>query len=246
MLFTDQVAVVTGAGKGIGKAIANRLATLGAHVAAVSHSERSSKKTAEEICQSGGRAYAYSVNVSDHLAVQALGERILSELQKVDILVNNAGITRDRLTIRMRIDQWDEVLNVNLRGAFSFIKAVSRCMVKHHAGRIINITSISGLIGNIGQANYAASKSGLIGLTKSVAREFAGRGITVNAIAPGFIDTNMTATLEPSLRRELTKKIPMRRIGTVEEVASVVAFLASPHASYITGQTIVVDGGMVM
>lgn len=245
-LFEGQVAIVTGASRGIGKAIARQLATLGARVAIISHSEMSFRKAAEEIRQFGGDAYTYAVDVSDYHAVQDLGKRILAEFQRVDILVNNAGIARDELIMRMSLEQWDEVLDVNLKGAFNFIKAVSRSMIKRRSGRIINITSVSGVIGNAGQANYATSKGGLIGLTKSVAREFARRGITVNAIAPGFIDTDMTAALQEGLRGKITAQIPMGRMGKVEEVASVVAFLASSQASYITGQVVAVDGGLAM
>lgn len=246
-LFKDQVAIVTGAGRGIGEAIARQLSSMGAQVAVVSRTEANSNKTANAIRETGGFACAYAVDVADHQAVQNLSERILADFQKVDILVNNAGITHDTLLLRMTLKQWDEVLDTNLKGAFNFIKAVARPMAKQRSGgRIINMTSVIGLIGNVGQANYAASKAGLIGLTKSVARELAGRGVTVNAVAPGFIDTDMTATLSEDLRAKVTTQIPLGRIGKVEDVAAAVAFLASPQASYITGQVLTVDGGMVM
>lgn len=245
-LLQDQVAIVTGAGRGIGEAIAKQLASLGAQVAVISRTEGNSKKTADAICEAGGFARAYAEDVANYQAVQNLGERILSDFKKVDILVNNAGVTRDTLLLRMTTEQWDEVLDTNLKGAFNFIKAVIRSMTKQRSGRIINITSVIGLIGNAGQANYAASKAGLIGLTKSVAREFAGRNITVNAVAPGFIDTDMTAVLAGDWREKITEQIPLGRIGKVEDIAAAVAFLAGPQASYITGQVLTVDGGMVM
>jgi 3-oxoacyl-[acyl-carrier protein] reductase len=241
-----QVAIVTGAGRGIGAAIAKQLASLGARIAVVSRTEANSNKIADAICKEGGIAHAYAVDVANFLAVQKLGENILSDFQKVDILVNNAGVTRDTLLLRMTIEEWDEVLETNLKGAFNFIKAVTRPLIKQRSGRIINISSVIGLIGNSGQANYAASKAGLIGLTKSVAKELAGRGITVNAVAPGFIDTDMTAALSEDWRDRIVAQIPLGRIGKVEEIAAAVAFLASPQASYITGQVLTVDGGMVM
>lgn len=241
-----QVAIVTGAGRGIGAAIAKQLASLGARIAVVSRTEANSSQIADTICKEGGIAHAYAVDVANFLAVQKLGENILSDFQKVDILVNNAGVTRDTLLLRMTIEEWDEVLETNLKGAFNFIKAVARPLIKQRSGRIINISSVIGLIGNAGQANYAASKAGLIGLTKSVAKELAGRGITVNAVAPGFIDTDMTAALSGDWRDRIVAQIPLGRIGKVEEIAAAVAFLASPQASYITGQVLTVDGGMVM
>ncbi len=245
-IFEGQVALVTGAGRGIGEAIAKQLASLGAQIAVVSRTEANSSKTADAICKEGGIARAYAIDVANFQAVQKLGEDILSDFQKVDILVNNAGVTRDTLLLRMTVEEWDEVLGTNLKGAFNFIKAVTRSMAKQRSGRIINISSVIGLIGNAGQANYAASKAGLIGLTKSVARELAGRNITVNAVAPGFIDTDMTAVLSGDWRDRIVEQIPLGRIGKVEEIAAAVAFLASPQASYITGQVLTVDGGMVM
>lgn len=245
-LLKDQVAIVTGAGRGIGEAIAKQLSSLGAQIAVISRTEVNSNKTVEALCTAGGKARAYAVDVADHQAVQKLCEQILSDFSKVDILVNNAGITRDTLLFRMTPEQWDEVLNTNLKGAFNFIKPIARSMTKQRYGRIINISSVIGLIGNAGQANYAASKAGLIGLTKSVARELAGRNVTVNAVAPGFIDTDMTGALSDELKAKITTQIPLGRIGKVEEIASAVAFLASPQASYITGQVLTVDGGMVM
>ena len=247
MRFENQVAVVTGAGRGIGHAIALRLASEGAHVASVSRTEANAQKTADEI--NGTRADAarsYSVDVSDHAAVQQVGARILEDFGRVDILVNNAGVTRDGLSMRMSIDDWDTVLNTNLKGAFNFVQAIQRSMIKQRSGRIINISSVIGLIGNAGQANYAASKAGLIGFTKSLAREVASRGITVNALAPGLIETDMTAVLSEEVRKNILSKIPLGALGQPDDIASAVAFLASAEAKYITGQVLAVDGGMVM
>jgi 3-oxoacyl-[acyl-carrier protein] reductase len=247
MRFENQVAVVTGAGRGIGHAIAVRLAKEGARVASVSRTEANAHKTAEEI--NGARAEAakaYAVDVADHAAVQKIGAQILEDFGRVDILVNNAGVTRDGLSMRMSLEDWDTVLNTNLKGAFNFTQALMRPMIKQRSGRIINITSVIGLIGNAGQANYAASKAGLIGLTKSLARELASRGITVNAIAPGLIETDMTGGLSDEVRQSILQKVPLGKLGQPDDIASAVAYLASAEANYVTGQVLTVDGGMVM
>ncbi|MFL6539741.1 MAG: 3-oxoacyl-[acyl-carrier-protein] reductase [Chthoniobacterales bacterium] len=247
MRFENQVAIVTGAGRGIGHAIALRLAREGARVASVSRTEKNAQKTADEINAAGADvAKAYAVDVADHPSVHEVGVRILEDFGRVDILVNNAGVTRDGLSMRMSVDDWDTVLNTNLRGAFNFVQAVQRSMIKQRSGRIINITSVIGLIGNAGQANYAASKAGLIGFTKSLAREVASRGITVNAVAPGLIETDMTSVLSEEIRKNILSKIPLGTLGQPDDIASMVAFLASGEARYITGQVLAVDGGMVM
>jgi 3-oxoacyl-[acyl-carrier protein] reductase len=243
MRFENQVAVVTGAGRGIGHAIAVRLASEGARVASVSRTEANAQKTAEEINASrADAAKAYAVDVADHAAVQEIGSQILEDFGRVDILVNNAGVTRDGLSMRMSVQDWDTVLNTNLKGAFNFVQALMRPMIKQRSGRIINISSVSGLIGNAGQANYSASKAGLIGLTKSLAQELASRGITVNAVAPGIIDSPSVAAVMDA--RRIAEIVPMKRAGRPEEVAELVAFLASERAAYITGQTISINGGM--
>jgi 3-oxoacyl-[acyl-carrier protein] reductase len=242
----NQIAVVTGAGRGIGRAIALRFAAAGADVVCVSRTPENSEKVASEIRALGRKAWAHAVDVVDAAAVVATAEKILGETGKVDLLVNNAGVTRDGLLMRMSDADWDTVLDTNLKGAFLVTKAFSRAMLKARTGRIINISSVIGLIGNAGQCNYAASKAGLIGFTQSAARELASRGITVNAIAPGFIETDMTSGLKEELRAALLKQIPLGRFGAADDIAGAALFLAGPAGRYITGQVLTMDGGMVM
>ena len=244
--LANQIAVVTGAGRGIGRAIALKFAAEGAEVVCVSRTLENSQKVAGEVRALGRQAWAFAVDVADAAAVNAAAEKILAAAGKVDILVNNAGVTRDGLLMRMSDADWDTVLNTNLKGAFLVTKAFSRAMIKARAGRIINVSSVIGLIGNAGQCNYAASKAGLIGFTQSAARELASRGITVNAIAPGFIETDMTSELKPELREAVLKQIPLGCFGQAEDVAAAALYLASPAARYVTGQVLTVDGGMVM
>jgi len=244
--LASQIAVVTGAGRGIGRAIALKFAAEGANVVCVSRTQENSEKVAAEIRALGRKAWAHAVDVADAAAVSAAAEKILAEAGKVDILVNNAGVTRDGLLMRMSDADWDTVLDTNLKGAFLVTKAFSRAMIKARTGRIINITSVIGLIGNAGQCNYAASKAGLIGFTQSAAKELASRGITVNAIAPGFIETDMTSELKPEMRDAILKQIPLGSFGSAEDIAGAALYLASPAARYVTGQVLTVDGGMVM
>ena len=245
--LTQQIAVVTGAGRGIGRAIALRFAQAGADVVCVSRTAANSEKVADEIRALGRKAWAYPVDVADGKSVAETAEKILADVGgRVDILVNNAGVTRDGLLMRMSDEDWDTVLDTNLKGAFSFTKAFVRVFIKQRSGRIINVASVIGLIGNAGQCNYAASKAGLIGFTKSVAREVASRSITVNALAPGFIETDMTSALNAEIRGEILKRIPMNQFGKADDIADAALFLAGPAARYITGQVLAVDGGMVM
>jgi len=246
MRLKDKIAIVTGSTRGIGKAIALRLAAEGATVVISGRSEERAREVQKEIEQSGGKALVVLADVSRMEEAKKLIETTLNSFGRIDILVNNAGITRDNLLMRMSEDEWNAVLTTNLNGAFNCIKSATRQMMKQRYGRIINITSVVGLIGNAGQANYAASKAGLIGLTKSVARELASRNITCNAVAPGFIETDMTAVLDEKVRENLIRQIPLGKLGSPEDVASLVVFLASDEAAYITGQTFNVDGGMVM
>ncbi|QIF03296.1 3-oxoacyl-[acyl-carrier-protein] reductase [Roseimicrobium sp. ORNL1] len=245
--LTGRTAVITGAGRGIGKAIAERFAAEGAKVAIVSRTEANSNATAEAInAAHPGAAKGYAVDVSDSTATAALGKQVLADFGSVDILVNNAGVTRDGLALRMSDEDWDVVLDTNLKGAFNLVKAFQRSILKSKTGRILNVASVIGLIGNAGQCNYAASKAGLIGFSKSLAREFAGRAVTVNAIAPGFIVTDMTNELNDQQKDGVLKQIPLGTFGDAVDIANTVAFLASDEARYITGQVIAVDGGMVM
>ena len=245
-LLANQIAVVTGAGRGIGRAIALKFAEAGADVVVISRTQENSEKVAGEIRALGRQAWAYAVDVADSAAVNAAAEKILAETVKIDILVNNAGVTRDGLIMRLSDADWDTVIDTNLKGAFLLTKAFFRVFAKQRSGRIINISSVIGLIGNPGQANYAASKAGLIGLTQSTARELASRGVTVNAIAPGFIETDMTSVLNPTLKENILKQIPMGKFGQGEDIANAALFLANPASGYVTGQVLTVDGGMVM
>ena len=244
--LSGKVALITGASRGIGQSISIILAQNGAHVICVSRNINDVQSVADKITNQKFVASAVSCDISNTNNVTELVKDIIEKHGRIDILINNAGITSDNLLMRMSEDDWDNVLNINLKAAFTAIKVASRTMIKQRSGRIINISSVVGLMGNAGQVNYAASKAGLIGMTKSVAREFASRGITANCIAPGYIETEMTNKLKDEVKSSLNEQIPLGRIGNVEDIAYAVAFLASDEASYITGQTLAVDGGMVM
>ncbi len=246
MRLNDKVALITGAARGIGRAIALLFAQEGADIVVGDINIEEAAKTCLEIEGLGRKALALEMDVTDYDKCEEAVNKILDKFGKVDILVNNAGITKDNLLLRMSEAEWDAVLNVNLKGSFNCIKAVSRPMIKQRMGRIINIASIIGIIGNAGQANYSASKAGIIALTKTAAKELASRNININAVAPGFIQTEMTGRLPDDLKEKMKEAIPLNRFGSANDVAAVCLFLASSESSYITGQTIVVDGGMVM
>lgn len=246
-MLTGKNALVTGAGRGIGKAIALELAAKGAFVIVnYNGSKEAAEQTVAEIKAAGGDAVAYQCSVSDYEACGAMITALIKEYTHIDILVNNAGITRDGLLMKMSEEDFDAVINTNLKGCFNIIRHMSRYFLKQRAGKIINISSVSGILGNAGQANYSASKAGVIGLTKAVARELASRGINVNAVAPGFVETDMTDALSDSVKENLKSQIPLGKIGHPQDIAKAVAFLASPDANYITGQVLSVDGGMAI
>lgn len=244
-MLENKVALVTGAGRGIGRAIAIALAKESAEVVVnYNGSEERAKEVKQTIEENGGKASVYKCNVSDFEACEAMIKDIVKEHGRLDILVNNAGITKDGLIMKMKEEDFDSVLNVNLKGTFNTIRHSARQMLRQKSGKIINISSVSGILGNAGQANYAASKAGVIGLTKTMARELGSRGITVNAIAPGFVDTEMTGVLSEEIRENACRQIILGRFGKPEDIANVAVFLASDKADYITGQVISVDGGM--
>jgi 3-oxoacyl-[acyl-carrier protein] reductase len=246
MTFTNRTALVTGAGRGIGKAIAEKLAANGVTVICVSKSAESCGAVAAAITAAGGKAVARAVDVSDGAAVALASADLLKEFGKIDILVNNAGITRDGLLARMSDDDWNAVLQTNLNSCFYWTKAIGWPMCRNRWGRIINISSVTGIMGNAGQANYGAAKAGMIGFTKSIAKEFAKRGVTANVVAPGFIKTDMTAELSEEVQKGACALIPMQRFGEAADIANAVAFLASEESAYVTGQVFAVDGGMAM
>lgn len=246
MFLEEKTAIVTGASRGIGKAIAVALAREGATVVINDLSQEAAEAAAAEIRANNGRAIAVAADVADSAQVETMVTRVMEECGRIDILVNNAGITRDTLLLRMKEEDWDAVLNVNLKGVFNCTKAVSRFMIKQRSGVIVNIASVVAVMGNIGQANYAAAKAGILGFTKAVARELASRGIRVNAVAPGYIQTDMTEKIPEEIKAKLIESIPLGFIGQPEDVAEAVLFLVSPAARYITGQTLHVNGGMVM
>ncbi len=246
-MLKGKIALVTGASRGIGRQIAISMAREGALVIVnYNGSAARAEETVKEITESGGQAEAVQCNVSDYAAVEEMMKYVIGKYKRLDVLVNNAGITKDNLLMKMGEEDFDAVIGINLKGAFNCTKHVSRQMLKQKGGRIINISSVSGVMGNAGQANYCASKAGVIGLTKSVARELGSRGITVNAIAPGFIDTEMTEVLSEDVKKAMGEQIPLKRFGRTEDVAEAAVFLASDRAAYITGQVINIDGGMAM
>lgn len=243
--FENKIVLVTGAGRGIGASIAKRFASEGAEVIVnYSGNDEAAQKTVDEITATGGQAQKYKCSVNDSESVKVMIDEIIKEFGRIDILVNNAGITKDGLMLRMTDEDFDRVIDVNLKGTFNCTKYISKYMLKQKSGKIINISSVVGLSGNAGQVNYSASKAGIIGITKSAAKELSSRGITVNAVAPGYVDTDMTKVLSDNIRNEILKNIPLQRMGNVEDISNCVAFLASEDASYITGQVISVDGGM--
>ncbi len=246
-MLTGKTAIITGGGRGIGKAIALKLAALGANIVINDiPSSQTAQATADEICAAGGKAVAICGDVSVLAEMERVVEETLKVFGSADVLVNNAGITRDTLLVRMTEKDFDDVISVNLKGAFNGIKAVARAMIKQRGGSIINVSSVVGLMGNIGQLNYSASKAGIVGLTKSAAKELAARGIRCNAIAPGFISSDMTDKLTEDVKKAYLDAIPLKRFGTAEDVANVVAFLATDSAAYITGQVLQIDGGLLM
>jgi len=247
MLLDGKIALVTGASRGIGRAIALRLAEAGATVVVnYAGNVKAAQEVESMIVDAGGKAMLIQADIANTEAVEDMVKNISKEYGKIDILVNNAGITRDSLLMRMKENDWDAVINTNLKGIYNSTKAVTRIMMKQRSGRIVNMASVVGLTGNAGQANYAAAKAGVIGFSKSMAKELASRGITVNIVAPGFIETDMTAVLPDQVKEELVSRIPLAKLGNANNVASAVMFLVSDEASYITGQTLNVDGGMVM
>jgi 3-oxoacyl-[acyl-carrier protein] reductase len=245
MLLKEKVAIITGGARGIGKEIALTLAREGANVAIVDINTQTLKEAEKEISSSGTDVLSFCVDVTNFNQVEQMVNKTLDKFKKIDILINNAGITADALLLRMSEEQWDKVLAVNLKGTFNCTKAVSRVMIKQRSGKIVSIASIIGLIGNVGQANYAASKAGIIAFTKSIAKELAPRGINVNAIAPGFIQTQMTARLPDEVKSKMLERIPLKRFGNPQDVAKLAMFLVTDATSYISGQVICVDGGMV-
>ena len=246
MRFQDEVVLVTGSTRGIGRGIASGFAREGATVVIIGRSEESAVQISREFVGNGFKAVGFGCDVTNLKNVEEITNKILDKYKRIDILVNNAGITKDNLLLRMNESDWDDVINTNLKSVFNCIKAVTKLMLKARKGKIVSIASVIGITGNIGQANYAASKAGIIGLSKSVARELASRGITVNVVAPGYIQTDMTAQLPEKTREEILKKIPFSRFGSIQDVAGVCLFLVSKEADYITGQTITVDGGLVI